>query len=269
MSRRTGRLLSILFCFIVMVLSSRYLQYPRKVFRYVMNKLGYELVPLSIKSVSHIKGVYISAEETISTASKLGLSVCEYVESVWNQKGGTQFIVDSINAYFDLKKVKNVLEIGAGTGRYLEKILAIVHPDTYESYEVAEDWARWLAKTYHITSHNADGKTLNMTKDNSIDFLHAHGVFVFLPFLVTISYFQEIARVVKSGGYVVFDIYAEDCFDDDILKKWLSSKHSYPCFLSTDYTVGFFGSHGFELRGSFHNPKHGQGKSKYLIFQKM
>jgi hypothetical protein len=209
---------------------------------------------------------YISAKETVSAAEREGLSVCDYVEKLWNKSGDTQRVIDQMAScgVFETKE-PHVLEIGTGTGRYLEKVLAKCKPTKYESYETARDWAEWLQARYPIVSHEADGVSLRQTRAHSIDLLHAHGVFVYLPFLVSYRYWKEIWRVMKSGSFVVFDIICEDCLDERTVEKWLISEHNYPCFLSKDYVVSLFGKHGFALFKTFTN-RYGEGQSLYLVF---
>ena len=211
---------------------------------------------------------YISAKETIAAATHEKLSVCDYVEKLWDQSGDTQRVIDQMASCGVFKPIEpRVLEIGAGTGRYLEKVLVECKPAIYESYEIARDWAEWLQAEYPIISHEADGESLKQTRSNSVDLLHAHGLFVYLPFLVSHRYWKEIWRVVKSGGFVVFDIICEDCLDERTVEKWLISGHKYPCFLAKDYVVSLFEKHGFALVKSFMN-RYGQGHSLYLVFNR-
>lgn len=194
------------------------------------------------------------------------MTVCDYVERLWDQAGDTQRVIDQMAScgVFE-QEVSRVLEIGPGTGRYLEKVLGIRKPDSYEIYETAQDWAEWLQARYPIVSREADGVSLHRTSTDSVDVLHAHGVFVYLPFLVSYRYWKEIWRVVRGGGWVVFDIYSEDCLDAPTVEKWLASGNSYPCFLSRDYVVSAFARNGFSLQKTFMN-RHGAGRSEYLVF---
>ncbi|MDI6729866.1 MAG: hypothetical protein QMD44_13215 [Thermodesulfovibrionales bacterium] len=83
---------------------------------------------------------HISAKKTVSAAEREGLSVCDYVEKLWDKSGDTQRVIDQMAScgVFEVKN-PNVLEIGTGTGRYLEKVLAKCKPSIYESYETARD----------------------------------------------------------------------------------------------------------------------------------
>jgi hypothetical protein len=212
---------------------------------------------------------YVSAQETIHAASKNQLSVVDYLEKIWDEQGNSQKIIDTLKEFGVFNRnIENICEIGTGAGLYVEKTIEACQPARYESYEPDRDWAKWLAMKHTITSHDADGKSLSHTQPASIDLVTAHGVFVYLPFLVTYRYFQEIVRVINDTGYIAFDILSEDCLDDETVTSWLKSEQLFPCFLAKDYVVDFFAQRNFLFVGEFFNTKFNIGKSKYLIFQK-
>jgi SAM-dependent methyltransferase len=211
---------------------------------------------------------YLSAKKTVAAARREGRSVCDYVEELWNQRGDTQKVIDQMASLGLLDGTRlNILEIGAGTGRYLEKILQRCRPGSYEVYETATDWRKWLQSTYPILAHDADGATLGRTGSASIDLLHAHGVFVYLPLLVSWRYFHEISRVMKLNGAVVFDIYSEDVVDEKAIDKWLSTDHWNPCLLPKNRVISTFQACGFKLIKAFRHP-YGGGESEYLVFRR-
>lgn len=152
-------------------------------------------------------GNYISCEQTVDAAANEGQSVADYIETLWNQKGNSQGVINKFASVSG--KILNtdiVLEIGAGTGRYLDKVIKDYKVKTIYSYETAEDWSNWLAYMYSpvCIKRNADGKSLSHEKDESIDIVFAHGVFVYLPFLNSVGYFSEIVRVLRGGGACTF-----------------------------------------------------------------
>lgn len=228
------------------------------------------LALIGLKIVRYVSkpGGYISAKATIEAAAKNNQSITEYVETIWQEKGVTQQVIDKFREFGALSSsTKQVCEIGTGTGIFADAILKNYDISEYESYEIDQDWSAWLASNYKIVSHQATGESLNGTKSNSIDLVHANGVLVYTPFLISCRYFLEIFRVTKSGGFAVFDILSEECFNEDTLKNWLISKHTYPCILPKEYVKNFFAKHDFSYLGEF-SRKLGEGQSVYLIFQK-
>src|SRR5688572_8880247 len=96
------------------------------------------------------KNGYIDAKATVQAAKDAGQSVCEYVENLWGQgqRGATARVIQEMSKAGCLAPCERVLEIGPGTGRYLELVLRKISPEQYEIYETADDWATWLASTY-------------------------------------------------------------------------------------------------------------------------
>ena len=234
-------------------------------FQSLMLSMGLAVIRIDSSSNENTLG-YISAKKTIAGARLEGLSICDYVEALWDNKGGTQYVINQMSECgIFANKPLSIVEIGAGTGRYMEKVLQACKPNLYESYETAKDWADYLQSAYPIISHPADGSSLRFTPDYSADLIHAHGVFVYLPFLISYRYWEEIWRTTKIGGLVIFDIISEDCMQNDLIEKWLKSKHSYPCFLSKSFTTSLFNDHGFSLVKTFTH-RYGAGKSEYLVF---
>ena len=211
---------------------------------------------------------YISANDTVKEAKKLGLSVCDYVERQWDQVGETEKVIDTMEKFGVFENANPIIcEIGAGTGRYIEKVIAKCNPQKYESYETADDWAEWLQKEYNIISHKSDGFSMQNSEDSSIDIIHAHGVFVYIPFFDSLRYFKEIDRVTKKNSYIIFDCITDDCLYNKWLNNWLDSKYSYPRLLPEKYILDFFPDDNYKLIGNFFTP-YGQGKSKYFVFKK-
>jgi hypothetical protein len=210
--------------------------------------------------------VYANARATIAAAQAAGLSVPDFVHKLW---GGPEPKL-KIKKLHDLSVFssdpKTIVEIGAGTGRFTEQTLKFCHPQSYQIYELDRDWSEWLTRIYPVEDCHADGKTLTRTKSKSADLIHAHGVFVHTPFMISLRYFEEIARVAAPGAFVVFDILSERCFDEKATKSWLDSDLTYPCFLSAGYVVRLFEDRGFELVDSFLWP-FGVGYSDNLIFR--
>jgi len=202
---------------------------------------------------------FISFKQTIREAKAAGLSVSDYIERrhATGQRTPLDLTMDGLAALgvFEGKR-ERVCEIGPGSGRYLEKTIARCHPPLYEIYETSREWRNWLVQTYGVVARACDGRTLAETETHSVDLAQAHKVFGGgLPFLNSVFYFRELARIVRVGGWVVFDIMTESCFDSQHLDAWFEAdpwKWAWsPHIMPRDYAVQMFAGWGFELVGSF------------------
>jgi SAM-dependent methyltransferase len=247
---------------------------------------GKKLILDSVNRLMHLAGLelvrhnqyfsdyrsYIPLQETVAGAQKAGKSVGDYIDSTYGTPGSTQDTIDQMEALGVFKtKIERVCEIGAGSGRYLAKVLDKCAPSYYEVYETSAEWAQWLAQSYPVTIQPTDGMTLPATAAATIDLVHAHKVLPGQPSLAICHYYAEMARVVRTGGKVVFDVVTEECMPDKILAEWLrlqSSYQHYPCLIPKQFTIDFFQSKGFTFDGSFLIPMK-PGLTNYLVFTKI
>lgn len=251
-------------------------QEPLSIRRKIFDSVNRFLHPIGFELIRHRQYLsdyrsYIPLEETVKGAQKEGKSVGDYIDSTYGTLGSTQETVDQMEALrvFDAK-VDRVCEIGAGSGRYLAKIIDRCSPLYYEVYETADEWAEWLTQNYPVTIQPTDGASLSATPDGSIDLVHAHKVLPGQPSLVILRYYAEMARIVRAGGKVVFDVVTEDCMQDETLAEWLrlpGAYQHYPCLIPKQYTIDFFCNKGFTFDGSFLIPMK-PGLTNYLIFTK-
>jgi hypothetical protein len=111
-------------------------------------------------------GGYIEATATEAAAHQAGLTVGDYVEQLWGQEGGAARVIDRIaNTGIFLRQGLRVLEIGAGTGRYMEKVFAEAATlADYESYETNSGWVDYLARSYRVTTISHSQKVLHTKK---------------------------------------------------------------------------------------------------------
>jgi hypothetical protein len=200
-------------------------------------------------------GDYLPFASTVEAARASGLSLGDYIDREHNYPGSTQETIDRLKAIGALHPgIRRVCEIGPGSGRYLERVIAACKPERYEVYETAVEWRHYLAENYLVVAHPTDGRSLAHTGRSSVDLVHAQKVFVGLPFRVLYGYFAEMARVTAPGGKVVFDVVTEACMDDDTAAKWLgvdTAYHSFPALVPRQYVINFFERRGFSADGSF------------------
>ena len=240
--------------------------------RSIRNALNAVLVPAGFELARRINKDYVMSFQplgrTLRRAKKAGLSVGDYLDQQYQVPGATQADIDQLAALGMFNgKVHAVCEIGPGSGRYLEKVQRLCAPMSYEIYETDSQWSDWLAKTYHVRAHDADGTSLRETADESMDLVHSHKVFVYLPFIVTCRYLTEMIRVTRRGGWIAFDIVSENCMTDSDVDTWIASGHHYPCMMPRQFVIDFFARSQCSFRSSFFAPLM-PGKSEYLVFVK-
>jgi SAM-dependent methyltransferase len=230
------------------------------------------LRPLNVQVIrgrSTVPGVmtFLPARKTIAAARKAGLPVADFVDREHAESGASQRAVDFILKVGDLHApLERICEIGPGTGRYATKLITALQPKTYEIYETAHDWLPTLRELPGALLQPADGRTLAPTPDNSVDLTHTHKLFVYCPFVTTVRYALEMARVTRPGGVVAFDAVTEPCFDDAMLDDWLSRP---PFYLPTPraWLLELLDRHDLSLLGSEFFPLSG-GRTELLVFRK-
>jgi SAM-dependent methyltransferase len=217
---------------------------------------------------------YIEFKETLNGAKAAGLGVGDYIERTYcpGAVSPAEFTVMQMAelGVFD-PAPERICEIGPGSGRYLQRVYSRAHPYHYEIYETASEWRNWLVKEQIVVAKPCDGRTLSGTETGSIDLVHTHKLFPGLPFLVTLSYLREMARIAKPGGWVVFDILTEENFTPDRLQAWLDANvwswSWSPHIVPKDFTIKLLADLHVNLVDSFLVPLH-PGDTECMVFRK-
>jgi SAM-dependent methyltransferase len=218
---------------------------------------------------------FMPFKETLAAAKAAGLSVGEYIERrhLTGSQSARDETIDGMASFgVFTSPIERVCEIGPGSGRYLERTIARCHPRTYEIYETSSEWRNWLIEQYGVIARSCDGRNLAETESGSVDLVHAHKVFSGLPFLVNAYYFREMARVVRDGGWVVFDLMTESCFTKELLDAWFAADpwewEWSPHMVARDYALNTFTTRGFSLVGSFQVPNF-PAVTECIVFRKV
>lgn len=237
----------------------------------VLRLAGVELVPAGRHNWED-QEAFIPFEATMKAAAAAGLSVGDYIDAVMNgSPGATQTTIDTLASTGVFRKKGGVVvEIGPGSGRYLEKVMKACAPSRYEIYETARSWAEYLVRTHGVIWHPTSGYSLESTPTASADLVHAHKVFNSINFMPACCLWTEMARVTRPGAFCVFDIMSERCLDPATVGKWAASgirAGSFPTATPRAAAVDFFGENGFDLLESFLGPL-GPGTTEILVFRK-
>jgi SAM-dependent methyltransferase len=211
---------------------------------------------------------FLSARKTMSGARRAGLSLRDYVDQYSAEPGATAATVQAMLELAELgDSAERVCEIGPGTGRYADLVIAALRPAVYEVYETADDWLPHLRELPGVKLMPADGHTLSHTATGTVDLVHAQKVFVYLPFVITVGYLTEMARVVKPGGVMAFDIVTENCMDEAVTEHWVSQSATIYSMIPRQWTVDLLDRHGLALLGNAFAPLSG-GRTELLAFRK-
>jgi SAM-dependent methyltransferase len=219
---------------------------------------------------------YLAARATTASAKREKIPLCQYLENRENdlgKRGRRDRIIRHMLAAGTFRECRNVCEIGAGTGMYLEKVLELARPQQYEIYETSRDWVRHLKKTFagknhcQFLFHHADGCTLKNTKNNSCDLVHAHAVFVYIPMLTTFDYLREAVRVCRSGGYIAFDCMLDSGFDVKTVESWRKSPWRFPVLVPEIVLRDWLEIQGLRIVSEF-SDLYGASHSHYFVLQK-
>lgn len=213
---------------------------------------------------------YIPFRKTIAEAERTGMNLGDFIDSKFNVPGSTQLTVDKMTALGVFRDpIASVVEIGPGTGRYLEKVLERCKPSQYEIYETATDWRKRLEQLHAVKSHIPDGRTLAHTADASADLVHAHKVFSSLQVSTVCRYLEEMARVTADNGWVVFDVLTEACLSRDELQKWYASGATYAnSMLPRQFLIDRLRELKLKYIGDFFIPML-PGTTHYFVFRKL
>ncbi|MBC7615285.1 MAG: class I SAM-dependent methyltransferase [Pedobacter sp.] len=233
-------------------------------FKRYINKFGFELKPTG-------QG-YFCPYTVVPLAKEKNMSLCEYLET-YNEGGvgkRRDYIVEKLFSILP-KSISSILEIGTGTGMYLEKLYPHYTPKKYEVYETALSWVQYLKEEYkdlkQIQYHSADGKTLWQTKTESIDLVTSHGVFVYLPLISSVQYLDEMYRACTKSGYIVFDCFTDENFSLPTVNDWLKEEHEYrfPVLIPVKIINAYALKNNLELVSKFEVNYHASFSTYYIL----
>jgi hypothetical protein len=231
----------------------------------VLRPLRVQLVPGTSADPAVMS--FLPARKIIAEAQKAGLPLGAYLDKAFAEPGATPATVRAMLELAGLRdSCETVCEIGPGSGRYAEEVIAGLHPARYEIYETARDWLPTLNRLPNAVVHPCDGRTLSHTPDASVDLVHAQKVFVYTEFFVSAGYLEEMARVVRPGGIVAFDVVTENCMDEDTIREWVRFTSFYRP-IPREWAVGFMGLRGLTLLGSHFSPLP-PGTAELLVFRR-
>ena len=213
---------------------------------------------------------FLPAKRIVKQAGRAGQSVGDYLDSYSAEPGATAETVEAMLELSGLTTAERVCEIGPGSGRYSTRILSALRPTSYEVYETAPDWIAYLRQELpSLVFRPTDGKTLGSTPSASVDLVHTHKLLSYIPFVTALGYLDEMARVVRSGGTVAFDMITDDCLDDSTTKVWLTEPDRMTIYSVAPraWLTAFLAQRDLALAGRRFVPLSG-GRTELLVFRR-
>lgn len=237
-----------------------------------------------VKSVFNILGLNISRIPNhdapslyidlslIQEAEKAGVYIGDYAEKKWGEVGKSKKIVEDLYLP-NLKEDSVILESGAGTGRYVKKMLEHTPKGKAHLYELDPYWKNFLDKTFaqdeRVAIYPTNGYSYDDIPDSSVDLYCANGVFVYTKSMVTYRNLLEAVRVTKPNGVIAFDFFNLD-EQPEILDFIKTNTYPQPEVWSLDslaFISEFMKAHGCELEKTYKVKCHNY-HSTYALFRK-
>lgn len=206
----------------------------------------------------------------LEAADKLNLDVNDYLNNNMGWPKPKPIVDEILFPLLENIPKPNILELGPGTGRWTRYILEKANQLKAKEYYLI-DHAVWMIDFLSNYFKNEtivkvirnDGLSLPV-KDSFFDMAFSEGLFIQLKPGNIYLYAKEFSRVLKPGGYCVFDYYNCDNEEGwDFFVDQSNKKHTYFTFYPDHFIEKIFITSGFllEKRVTY-------GKSIFVIFKK-
>ncbi len=213
--------------------------------------------------------VYTYPKTLEKIAAARGQTMRELIEGLWSIRANAERFIEEMRKAGCSDQCHRVLEIGAGTGFFVEATIRHFSPQQYDVYEPVDYWASSLQRSFApvVVRQPTDGRTLQPTPTESCGLVSAHGGFVIVRFLSEFEYLNEMIRVCAPGGVIAFDFFPAEAFDESAITKWLRTSTRYPAPIPSDSIEAFFSKRGCALVHQFQFGKM-PVDARYLVFRK-
>lgn len=221
---------------------------------------------------------YLNARDLVRLAGGRGEKLTAYKEREYAEldprcKGRLDRITGRIESHVQGMAGLRYLEVGTGTGRYMEKFLKNPSCNAYEVYEVDWQWRDYLSKTYsadrRVIIKECDGRTLSPTSSASCDVVTANGVLVYQKHCINLSYMDEMYRVCKKGGIIAFDVLLSSKISLDDLREFTRREMLFPVLSPDDMLEVWIKEKGLQLEDKFDDALQPYITSTYYVLRKM
>lgn len=241
----------------------------KRLLKSTFNRMGYDLKKKSngLKSVTtkRAEGFPIWLKE----AQELGIDVNDHINSKFSDPAKVLEILAF--PFFNSFEEPVICEIGVGTGRWSRAFAKELSSKSIWKLFIVDHspWIVEFLKDYFKDNKNIipvlnDGRSLPSIKNESVDLVFSNGTFVELNLTKIYSYSKELNRILKPGGYLIFnylDLNSEEAWKHLIEK---SENPASPFTYHAKETIDkIFINDGFEIYD-----RKLLGNSTYVTFKK-
>ena len=237
-------------------------------------KYGYEIVKIQNKKKIDFKAEAHPAY--MKDAADAGLDINDYQEIRLGFVESLPLLNEIVFPVIDKLKEPLIIELGPGSGRWSRHIINRVK-DNGGGGIILVDHSEWIVDFLREYFKNVSDNKLSLTfskcdgfklpenaKDLSADLIFASNTFVALGIYFYYTYSNDFFRVLKSGGYCIFDYIDLNTEGGwNFLKQKTKEGLNYYAYYTFEAVDKVFRDAGFEYIS-----RHNYGKSTYLIYRK-
>ncbi len=240
----------------------------------ITEKFGYKIVKIQNKKKTDLKAE--AHPSYMVDAAAAGMDINDYQEIRLGFAESLPFLKKTVFPYLDKIQQPLIIELGPGSGRWSRHLIKKVKDNGGGSIILA-DHSAWIVDFLKEYFKDAADNKLNLTfsqcdgfklpqyiENSSADLIFASNTFVALGIFYYYTYSRDFYRVLKSGGYCIFDYIDLNTEGGwNFLKQKTQEGLNYYSYYTFEAVDKVFSDSGlvFVSRCNY-------GKSTYLIYKK-
>lgn len=240
----------------------------------IAKKYGYEIVKIQNKKKNDLKAE--AHPSYMKEAAEAGMDINDYQEIRLGFVESLPLLKEIVFPLIDKLKDPNIIELGPGSGRWSRHIIKKII-DNGGGSVILVDHSEWIVdflrdyfknvsdNKLSLTFSKCDGFKLPADTENfSADLIFASNTFVALGIYFYYTYSHDFFRVLKNGGYCIFDYIDLNTEGGwKFLKQKTKEGLNYYTYYTFEAVDKVFRDAGFEYVSRYY-----YGKSTYLIYRK-
>jgi ubiquinone/menaquinone biosynthesis C-methylase UbiE len=238
----------------------------KQILNQILNPLGIEIRKLPPK-IDLFDGKVEGFPGYVAEADKIGMDVNDWLEKILGWAVALPVLEQTVFPYIQNESV--VCELGAGLGRHARHIAprlsnGALYLVDHSSWTVAF-LQKYFQSNHRVSVHLCNGHSLPFQSDSWVDLIFSNGTFIELKLGLFYLYSREFFRILKPGGYCVFDYIDPTTMEGYKYLESTSAKYigTYT-YHAPEVVDKIFISAGFEII-----KRNNIGKSTYLITRKL